>query len=150
MGVYPAFVAELNPIPKENELIWTNGKILEAKNTQPNLTVELSNSTVQKMNFPVSLYLSSLKGSPKFFGIRSNKLAELKGCSVALATKEISWKIGNQSYIWDMRSPCGDFTYDQATTYFKRFEEFSWLVAVFHTFVLSLLVFTWRFERNKK
>ena len=150
VGVYPALVANMNPIPKEEELTWIHGKIIVAKDLQPNLTIELDSGVQKNFDFPVNLYLSSVKGSPRFLGIKATKLKELRGCPVDLGTKKLTWTISDQAYVWVVKSSCFNFTYPQAVSYFNKFGKFNWIGAIFHLFCITFLVFTALFERKKK
>lgn len=149
LGIYPAMVALVNPVPDRSELVWITAKIVNTKDKQPNLVIELPNKNIRKFNFPVSLYFSTLNGSTRFVGLRGDQLKRLSGCTAQLGTKPIAWGITDQPYVWEIRSACGDFTYEQAADFFKKFGGFDLIAAIMHMVFVSFLVFIFCFERNR-
>lgn len=149
VGIYPLFVALMNPIPNESQLTRITATVIHAGMNHPNLEIQLPDQSIRDVDFPNSLSLSGIK-VPRFYGLEKKQIALLPGNVVEIGEEQIRWSVTARFRIWELHSARVNLSFQEAINYYQRDCKFNWIDGIFHVICISLTVFIYQFEKRKK
>jgi hypothetical protein len=115
----------------------------------PNIIIQLDDKSTLDFDFPGNLYMSSLRGTPRFYGLNRAQMMQLTGTTVELEGERIKWAVPTRYRTWELRSEKINFPYSDAITYYEKHGKFNFIDGIFHCICILISIFVYRFEKRK-
>jgi len=142
LGIYSLFVAYMNPIPKEQELVRYRATVVDVNKNEGSLVLKLSDNSTKNAYFPVGLSMV-VYGTSRFYGLNESQLAKLKGCDASVGAVPIKWLIPGRDMVWDLRCQDVGYGFVEAVSYIKLIgaDGLRWIDGVLHITMFVFLFF---------
>lgn len=142
---YPILVVVANQAPMRGDLVRMHARIINIGIDHPNLTIELNDRSIQKVDFVGDFYrITSFDSRFTWLGV--DKMNRVKGCNAELAGSYTKLFPFRQFRVWDLRCNGVVWSYDDSLKYFKLVSRTGGWVSLAENILMltfTALLFTW-------